>query len=462
MADSPRPQPVGIGWRKELGSELFAKPRLVSFVEVVAEACIADPQMKREVLGIREVHPVVAHGVKLSLGSAEGMDVGHAARLAAVARELRAPYVSEHVAFVRAGQTEIGHLTPLPRTSEAVTVVARNADRMKRVLRDRPLLLENVACTFFWPDDAMTEGEFYWEISERTGCELLLDLGNLYANALNRGLDPMRELLSFPLERVAMAHLAGGVHLDGFYMDTHAHAVPEAVFELAAVLRKVKPSCAMMIERDAHFEAFDMEGELDRLRAPSESKVVESFEQPRHERGTFVVRRGASAPLAKAQAELALQLTGLEAPSGPLAESIGHHDLARTRHVLQEKRIDEALPLLSRLSNVSGIRSFAESVIEKAPRARARAAYADAFRIVEAARAHEGFAAEAAMDALLLRARVEPSSYLPRRGPFIGIERVGRAVHVALKSFGVSSNVYLWSSNRHARHSPRLHPRRAR
>jgi uncharacterized protein (UPF0276 family) len=462
MGDRPSPQPVGIGWRKELGSQLFSKPRLVSFVEVVAEACIADPQMKREVLGIRELHPVMAHGVKLSLGSAEGIDGEHATRLAALARELRAPYVSEHVAFVRSGQTEIGHLTTLPRTTEALAVIAKNADRLKRILRDRPLLLENVASTFFWPNDAMTEGEFYWEVSERTGCELLLDLGNLYANALNRGLDPVRELLSFPLERVAMAHVAGGAQIDGFYMDTHAHAVPEAVFELAAVLRKARPSCAILIERDAHFDAFDMEGELDRLRTLADVNVAESLRLPRHEPSTLVFQGAASAPLAEAQAELALQLTRIEPPSGSLAESVGLKDLERTRRVLQEKRIDEALPLLSRLSDASGIRSFAESILEKAPRARARAAYADAFRIAEAARAHEAFAAEAAMDMLLLRARVEPSSYLPRRGPFFGIERVGRAVHFALKSFGVSSNVYLWSSNRHARYSSRLHPRRAR
>src|SRR3954447_2316193 len=117
---------VGLGFRPEIAGDLLRSPRCVDFVEVVAEACFASPAAHREAVAVSRVWPVVPHGVKLSLGSAEGIDVDRARRLGALAREVRAPAVTEHVAFVRAGGREIGHLTQVPLTREMVRVVARN------------------------------------------------------------------------------------------------------------------------------------------------------------------------------------------------------------------------------------------------------------------------------------------------------------------------------------------------
>ena len=127
---------------------------------------------------------MVPHGVKLSLGSADGVDLDRARRLGALARELRAGVISEHVAFTRAGGVDVGHLTQLPLTREAIRVVARNVAKVRRVLPDVPLLLENVAWTVRWPDDEMAEAAFYGEVVAATDCDLLLDVANLYANAV--------------------------------------------------------------------------------------------------------------------------------------------------------------------------------------------------------------------------------------------------------------------------------------
>ncbi len=162
----------------------------MDFVEVVAEACFASPAARREASAIARIWPVVPHGVKLSLGSASGIDMERARRLGALCRELSAPVVSEHVAFVRGGGREIGHLTALPYTLEAARAVARNVAAARRALPDIPLLLENAACTLRFPGDALGEGDFYAEVVDRTGCDLLLDVGNVYANAVNAGVDP--------------------------------------------------------------------------------------------------------------------------------------------------------------------------------------------------------------------------------------------------------------------------------
>jgi hypothetical protein len=155
---------VGIGWRAEIAGPLMAAPAAADFLEVVAEPCFASRSARREVEALAEIWPVVPHGLKLSLGSADGIEPERAQRLGDLARSLRSPVISEHVAFVRAGGREIGHLTALPRTRAALRVVARNVAAARRLLPDVPLLLENAAWTVPWPDDEMGEGAFYTEI----------------------------------------------------------------------------------------------------------------------------------------------------------------------------------------------------------------------------------------------------------------------------------------------------------
>jgi uncharacterized protein len=148
-----------------------------------------------------------------------------------------------------------------------VSVVARNVAAARRLLPDVPLLLENAAWTFRWPGDEMDEPSFYGEIVERTGCDLLIDLGNLHANAVNAGADPFAVLDAYPLERVAMVHIAGGAVEDGFYLDTHAHAVPAAVFALLdRLVARIGP-VPVVLERDDGFPVFDeLAGEVARAR----------------------------------------------------------------------------------------------------------------------------------------------------------------------------------------------------
>jgi hypothetical protein len=121
----------------------------------------------------------------------------------------------------------------------------------------------------------------------------------------------------------------------------------------------------------------------------------------------------------------------------------------RSREILQQKRVDEALPLLSRLGRATGVRAFAEHIVSQTPRARSRAAYADAFAIARAALAAPVLANAASVDLLLLRARVHEASLAPRTAPFVGY--AAGVSSLVFKSFGASSTVHLWSYNHHAR-----------
>jgi uncharacterized protein (UPF0276 family) len=429
-------QGVGIGYRRELAHALFARPEAIDFVEVVAEAC-RDTAQRREAAALAEVWPVVPHGVKLSLGSAEGIDEGRAREFGRLARELRAPLVSEHVSFVRAGGREIGHLTELPMTREAVSVVARNVATLRRVLPDVPLLLENVARAFVWgqTEHDMSEGQFHAEVVEATGCDLLLDVGNLYANAVNAGLDPFAVLASYPLERIAMLHVAGGVMEHGFYFDTHAHAVPDGVFELVASVLAAR-DVPVLLERDANYEAHgEVMAEIGRLRG-FERGAAEGMERSVH--GVPPRPRPRDGRLGRDQAALAEALTRADAGDASVA-------IVRARGILERKRADDALPLLPELAaRLAPHDALALGRIPEVPRLPAMTAVADAMRIAEAATRVPALAPFARRDGALLRARFEigPDGPRPRAMPYVRREEAndGHAVWV-LKGFGQGAPV---------------------
>jgi uncharacterized protein (UPF0276 family) len=398
---------VGLGWRPEIAADLLARPDVASFLEVTAEA-LGTRGLLREASALSEAWPVVVHGVTASLGSADGLDVERTRRLGEVTRRVRAPFVSEHIAFVRAGGVPIGHLTGLPFTPEAVRAVARNVARARRLLPDVPLLLENVAWSFRYPEDAMDEGDFHAEVAAATGCDLLLDVANLYANARNAGRDPAELLARYPLERVAMMHVAGGVLERGFYYDTHAHAVPAAVVDLAARVLAIAPDVPICIERDTAFPPFEeLVAEIATLAAlaPGEAPP-RSGSADREDRGAdSISREDRRSPLALADVQRALAMRLTSPDPGPDA------GIARARSILERKRADEALKLLPRFAaHGRAAASFARMCLEGRPRPRSRVAAADALRIADVAASDAVLGDAARSDRLFLRARFAPSA----------------------------------------------------
>ncbi|MGF7238136.1 MAG: DUF692 family multinuclear iron-containing protein [Frankia sp.] len=263
---------LGIGWRPELAEFIRARADRLGFVEVVAEAIHRRPDGARHrhcpepeaPPGLDRVAlPTAVHGVRLSLGGTTPLEPGRVRHLADVASRFGASIVSEHVAFVRAGGLEAGHLLPVPRTRDALAVLTRNTRTVMAEL-DAPFALEHVAALAAWPEDEFGEADFLAELLERTGALLLLDLANLHAHARNHGTDPRAFLDRLPLERVAYTHIAGGVEQGGLYHDTHLHPVRPPVVDLVAELgarcAKLPP---IMLERDGRYPtARELDAEL--------------------------------------------------------------------------------------------------------------------------------------------------------------------------------------------------------
>ncbi|GGL95138.1 hypothetical protein GCM10012279_10720 [Micromonospora yangpuensis] len=263
------PAGVGIGWRPEIAGFVADLPGL-RFVEVAAESIPSTGPLPAALAELRgRGVTVVPHGVRLSLGGAEPVEAARVAHLARVAELTGAPLVSEHIAFVRAGGLEAGHLLPLPRSREAVAVTVANVRRAQADL-PVPLALEPIAALFDWPDDELDEADFLTEILDRTGAQLLLDLANVYANARNRGTDPVALLDRLPLERVAYVHVAGGAEAGGFYHDTHTDSLPRPVLDLVVALCARRRPPALLLERDGHYPpAAELRAELDAIATAS-------------------------------------------------------------------------------------------------------------------------------------------------------------------------------------------------
>jgi uncharacterized protein (UPF0276 family) len=257
---------IGIGWRPELALPIDRYEGL-GFVEVIAEGFdtgpIAAPLERLRARGVA----IVPHGISLSLGGAEPPDRAGLAALGRLATRLGAPLVGEHVAFVRAGGVEAGHLLPLPRTREALEVLVANVRAARRAL-PVPLALENIAALVEWPGAEMDEASFLAEALERADALLLLDVANVYANARNHGWDPRAYLDRLPLERLAYVHVAGGVERGGLYHDSHAHPVPAVVLGLLEDVSARVAVPGVLLERDDRFPPnAEIVAELDAIAA---------------------------------------------------------------------------------------------------------------------------------------------------------------------------------------------------
>ena len=258
---------LGLGWRHALAAVPLRRNDL-GFVEVVAEAIPTRRPLPPALGAVRRRGvEVVPHGVRLSLGGADRPDPTRLAHLATLAERLDAPLVSEHVAFVRAGGREAGHLLPVPHTRAALEVLVANVTEAMAGL-PVPLALEPIATLFEWPDAELDEAAFLTELLDRTGALLLLDVANVWANARNAGSDPVALLDRLPLDRLAYVHVAGGTERSGLYHDTHTHPVPAGVLELLGRLADRVDIPGVMLERDGDFPPTEeLDCELDAIRA---------------------------------------------------------------------------------------------------------------------------------------------------------------------------------------------------
>lgn len=249
----------GFGWRAELAMGIFLHLDEIDIVEVIADDYFDATGKRAEVLETlsRQV-PVTLHGVGLGPASAAPVEAQRLDRLARLIGRVEPDSWSEHLAWVRGGGREIGHLAAPCRNPGTVEGTLRNIEAMRRIVGTAPVL-ENVATLIDPPASPMTEAEWLGTVlREAPDTGLLLDLHNVHANALNFGFDAVEFLRSIPLDRVRTVHLAGGRMWRGRLLDDHLHDVPEPVFALLELTASLAPQpLTVLIERDGRYDGVE-------------------------------------------------------------------------------------------------------------------------------------------------------------------------------------------------------------
>lgn len=257
---------VGINYKTEIRDDILEYIDQLDLIEINTEKFFIrdDDPVAREV---RARIPLVLHGLDLSLGSTTPIPEAYLANLRVVLQDIEHLWFSDHASLTEEGGTEVGHLMPVS-FSEASAQRMVDKIRQVRALSERPFLLENITYYYPVPGADMGEARFYRDITSRADCGILLDVNNLYINAVNHHYDPLAFLDELPMERVAQIHLAGGSRKFGMLVDTHATAVWDEVWDLFdEVCRRCHPR-AVIVERDANFPPHQvMMDELDHARA---------------------------------------------------------------------------------------------------------------------------------------------------------------------------------------------------
>jgi hypothetical protein len=243
----------GLGLRREHYADFLEGEVPVDFVEVISENFMVEGGRPLVTLErVREKHPVILHGVSMSIGSAHGLDRDYLARLRKLAERIEPLWVSDHLCWTRTSAHNSHDLLPMPYTQEALGVVCDNIDLAQQTL-GRAMLFENPSSYLTFPEDEMSEWDFIAAMAQRTGCYLLLDVNNIYVSAMNHGFEARAYIDGLPLDRVRQIHLAG--HTPGesgreIIIDTHDREVCEAVWDLYACAMARLGPVATMIERD--------------------------------------------------------------------------------------------------------------------------------------------------------------------------------------------------------------------
>lgn len=266
---------AGIGLRAPHYGELLERLPPLAFLEVHSENYFCDGGAPLAWLErFRAHYPLSFHGVGLSLGSADPLDERHLARLAALVRRFEPALVSEHLCWSSFGGRHANDLLPLPYTREALDHVVRRVGAVQERL-GRRIAVENVSAYHRFPESTIPEWEFAAEAARRSGCGLLVDVNNIWVNAVNQGFDPLRHLAAIDPRTVDEIHLAGFDAGEAGLIDTHGTPVAAEVWRLyEAALTRFGPR-PTLIEWDTDIPALDvLLGEAAKARAMLARRVA--------------------------------------------------------------------------------------------------------------------------------------------------------------------------------------------
>jgi len=200
---------------------------------------------------IRRDYPLVMHGVSLSIGSTDPLNLDYLGELKLLAERVQPAWISDHLCWTGVDHRNLHDLLPMPLTRAALEHLRARIGQVQEFL-GRPLVLENVSSYVRFDVDEMGEAEFIAELLKRSGAQMLLDVNNVYVSSRNHGLDAQAYIEALPADRIVQIHLAGHEDRGDIVIDTHDHPIRREVWELYAFTLDRMGFKPTMIERDDH------------------------------------------------------------------------------------------------------------------------------------------------------------------------------------------------------------------
>jgi uncharacterized protein (UPF0276 family) len=259
---------TGIGYRKDFAAFFPDKGILrPDFIEVAPENWIeVGGYWKRKLDEVLEEYPLFTHGLSLSLGSPDEIDMSFLKKVKTFLNETGALLYSEHLSYSKCDNAHLYDLLPIPFTEDAVKHVAKRIRQAQNFL-ERKIAIEIVS--YYSPlMPEMTEIDFVKSVLTEADCDLLLDVNNVYVNAFNHGYNAEKFIAQLPPERVRYIHMAGHTQVSpNLIIDSHGEAIIDPVYKLFAyTLRQLKQEVPVLLERDFNIpEMAELQKEIDQL-----------------------------------------------------------------------------------------------------------------------------------------------------------------------------------------------------
>ncbi len=259
---------VGLGFRKEIADEFISRKHIQpSFIELAPENWInMGGYWKRKLEEAAKTYPITTHGLSLSIGSPDPLDMDFLKSVKSFLKEYNVQVYSEHLSYTKAPNAHLYDLLPIPFREDAIRHIVSRIKQVQDFL-ERRIAIENVS--YYTPVAAeIDEATFIRTIAEEADCQLLLDVNNVFVNAFNHNYKARDFIERMPLERVAYIHMAGHEQVEkDLIIDTHGEAIIDPVYDLFRYTIQRTENVPVLLERDFNFpEMNELNAEMQQLR----------------------------------------------------------------------------------------------------------------------------------------------------------------------------------------------------
>ncbi|MCG3460398.1 DUF692 domain-containing protein [Xenorhabdus bovienii] len=245
---------IGVNYKSSFSKEIYNNLQYIDILEVHSEKFFLDEEDNYLEKCCEEI-PIIFHGLDMSLGTDDNLDTEYLENLKNVIINKKPMWYSDHLSATRHGNIEVGHLMPIQFSIENSYNIINKIKKIKSEVNEN-FIIENITYYYNMPGSDMAEIDFINSIVKNSDCGILLDINNLYINAMNHNYDPEEFLLKLPLDHIVEIHLAGGSYKFDMIVDTHANKIWDDVWKLYEYSLSKTDVCGVIIERDSNIENY--------------------------------------------------------------------------------------------------------------------------------------------------------------------------------------------------------------